>query len=116
MGALFRMAHSPPVTSLSPHSYGSRVVRYSLRLLVRTFNARLTSNAISIFQRQARPAAGTVIDAKDLPHVTVGRAAGILLRQLGNGLGVGPCQLLHQTLPAVLLVELVCCFDAVDFQ
>ena len=32
MGALFRMAHSPPVTSLSPHSYGSRVVRYSLRL------------------------------------------------------------------------------------
>ena len=46
--ALFRMAHSPPVTSLSPHSYGSRVVRYSLRLPVRTFNARLTSNAISM--------------------------------------------------------------------
>ena len=56
----------------------------------------------SVFQRQARPAAGTVIDAKDLPHVTVGRAAGILLRQLGDGLGVGPCQLLHQTLPVVL--------------
>ena len=47
-GELFRMAHSPPVTSLSPHSYGSRVVRYSLRLPVRTFNARLTSNAISM--------------------------------------------------------------------
>ena len=39
MGALFRMAHSPPVTLLSPHSYGSRVVRYSLRLPARTFNA-----------------------------------------------------------------------------
>ena len=31
MGALFRMAHSPPVTSLSPHFYGLLVVRYSLR-------------------------------------------------------------------------------------
>lgn len=34
--------------------------------------------------------------------MTVGKAAGILLRQLGDGLGVGPCQLLHQTLPVVL--------------
>ena len=89
--------------------------------------------------------------------MTVGRAAGILLRQLGDGLGVGSCQLLHQpfpvvfalidgdkpghapdhpgkvgihiapprlvddvqhlniALPAVLLVEFVCRFDAVDF-
>ena len=30
-GALFRMAHSPPITSLSPHFYGLLVVRYSLR-------------------------------------------------------------------------------------
>ena len=45
MGALFRMAHSPPVTSLSPHSYGSRVVRYSLRLPVRTFKAGLESSS-----------------------------------------------------------------------
>lgn len=110
----------------------------------------------SVFQRQARPTAGTVIEAENLPHMTVSRAAGILLRQLGDGLGVGPCQLLHQTLPvvfalidgdktshtpdhpgkvgihiapprlvddvqhlnvafpAVLLVEFVCCFDAIN--
>ena len=47
MGALFRMAHSPPVTSLSPHFYGLLVVRYSLRFPLRTFRARLTSKAIS---------------------------------------------------------------------
>lgn len=57
----------------------------------------------SVFQRQARPTAGTVVEAENLPHthMTVSRAAGILLRQLGDGLGVGPCQLLHQTLPVV---------------
>ena len=90
--------------------------------------------------------------------MTVGGTAGILLRQLGDGLGVGPCQLLHQTLPvvfalidgdktshapdypgkvgihialprlvddvkhldvaltAILFVQLVCRFDAVDFS
>ena len=47
-GALFRMAHSPPVTSLSPHFYGLLVVRYSLRFPLRTFRARLTSKAISM--------------------------------------------------------------------
>ena len=57
----------------------------------------------SVFQRQARPTAGTVVEAENLPHthMTVSRAAGVLLRQLGDGLGVGPCQLLHQTLPVV---------------
>ena len=48
MGALFRMAHSPPITSLSPHFYGLLVVRYSLRFPLRTFRARLTSKAISM--------------------------------------------------------------------
>ena len=42
------MAHSPPVTSLSPHFYGLLVVRYSLRFPLRTFRARLTSKAISM--------------------------------------------------------------------
>ena len=60
------------------------------------------SFALSVFQRQAHLTAGTVIDAENLPHMTVGRAAGVLLRQLGDGLGVCPCQLLHQALPAVL--------------
>ena len=55
----------------------------------------------SVFQRQARPTAGTVIETENLPHMTVGRAAGILLRQLDDGFGVGPCQLLHQPFPVV---------------
>ena len=57
---------------------------------------------MSVFQRQAHLTAGTVIDAENLPHMTVGRAAGILLRQLGDGFRVCPCQLLHQALPAIL--------------
>ena len=57
---------------------------------------------MSVFQRQAHLTAGTVIDAENLPHVTVCRTSGVLLRQLGDGLGVGPCQLLHQPFPAVL--------------
>ena len=56
---------------------------------------------MSVFQRQTHLTAGTVIEAENLPHMTVGGTAGILLRQLGDGLGVGPCQLLHQTLPVV---------------
>ena len=59
MGALFRMAHSPPVTSLSPHFYGLLVVRYSLRFPLRTFRARLTSKAISIFNFQGPPGCGS---------------------------------------------------------
>ena len=48
MGALFRMAHSPPITSLSPHFYGVRFIRYSLRFALRAVIARLTSKAISM--------------------------------------------------------------------
>ena len=59
MGALFRMAHSPPVTSLSPHFYGLLVVRYSLWFPLRTFRARLTSKAISIFNFQGPPGCGS---------------------------------------------------------
>ena len=59
MGALFRMAHSPPVTSLSPHFYGLLVVRYSLWFPPRTFKARLTSKAISIFNFQGPPGCGS---------------------------------------------------------
>ena len=58
-GALFRMAHSPPITSLSPHFYGLLVVRYSLRFPLRTFRARLTSKAISIFNFQGPPGCGS---------------------------------------------------------
>lgn len=113
---------------------------------------------MSVFQRQAHLTAGTVIDAENLPHVTVCRTAGVFLSQLRDGFRVCPCQLLHQALPAVLalvyrdeaghtpdhtgkvgvyialprlvddakhldvaltailLVQLVCRFDAVDFS
>ena len=57
---------------------------------------------MSVFQRQAHLTAGTVIDAENLPHVTVCRAAGVFLSQLRDGFRVCPCQLLHQALPAVL--------------
>ena len=60
MGALFRMAHSPPITSLSPHFYGLLVVRYSLRFPLRTFRAKLTSKAISIFNFQGPPGCGSL--------------------------------------------------------
>lgn len=57
---------------------------------------------MSVFQRQAHLTAGTVIDAENLPHVTVCRTAGVFLSQLRDGFRVCPCQLLHQALPAVL--------------
>ena len=57
---------------------------------------------MSVFQRQAHLTASTVIDAENLPHVTVCRTAGIFLSQLRDGFRVCPCQLLHQALPAVL--------------
>ena len=57
---------------------------------------------MSVFQRQAHLTAGTVIDAKNLPHVAVCRTAGVFLCQLRDGFRMCPCQLLHQPLPAVL--------------
>ena len=55
----------------------------------------------SVFQRQARPTAGTVIEAENLPHVAVCRTSGVFLSQLRDGFRMCPCQLLHQTLPVV---------------
>ena len=57
---------------------------------------------MSVFQRQAHLTAGTVIDAKNLPHVAVCRTSGVFLSQLRDGFRMCPCQLLHQALPAIL--------------
>ena len=74
------MAHSPPVTLLSPHSYGSRVVRYSLRLPARTFNAGFIDRK-NLFQKNH----GRFFKSRVGIHQHMGRLVFLLFRPGCNG-------------------------------